>query len=100
MGEILTGVTEDDPFAPVHEKRIATLKSPGFFLDGPGGTGKTVFMRIIQCLLTLRSRKVISVATSAVAASLVDNGRRAVPYSRYQFRAILIMHAVYPLTLR
>ena len=34
-------------------------------------------MRTIQSLLTLRSREVISVATSAVAASVLDNGRRA-----------------------
>ncbi len=77
MGEILTGVTEDDPFAPVHEKRIATLKSPGFFLDAPGGTGKTFFMCTIQSLLTLRSRKVISVAKSAVAAPLLDSSQMA-----------------------
>ena len=78
VGEILPGVTADDPFAPVGEgKRIKPWKSCSFFLDAPGGTGKTFTIRTIQSLLQLRDRKVISVATSAVAASLLEKGRTA-----------------------
>ncbi len=78
VGEILHGVTADQPFAPVSEKKGSTeRKSSGTFLDAPGGTGKTFVMRTIQSFLKLRGQKVISTATSAVAASLLERGRTA-----------------------
>ena len=40
VGEILTGVTAEDPFAPARENCTAARKSRGFFFDAPGGTGK------------------------------------------------------------
>ena len=48
-----------------------------YFLDAPGGTGKTFTIRAIQALLQLRNRTVLPVATSAVAASLLPGGRTA-----------------------
>ena len=78
MGEILPGVTADQPFAPVPEKKGSTgRKSYGYFLNVPGETGKTFFMWTIYSFLELRGRSVISTATSAVAASFLKRGRTA-----------------------
>ena len=48
-----------------------------FFVDGPGGTGKTYLYRAL--LATIRSHKKIAVATttSGVAASIMPGGRTA-----------------------
>ena len=48
-----------------------------FFVDGPGGTGKTYLCRAL--LATIRSQKKIAVATarSGVAASIMPGGRTA-----------------------
>ncbi|CDF37706.1 ATP dependant DNA helicase PIF1 [Chondrus crispus] len=48
-----------------------------FFLDAPGGTGKTFVLSAIQDFLRSRPKQVIAVATSAVAAVLLDGGRTA-----------------------
>ncbi|CDF36294.1 unnamed protein product [Chondrus crispus] len=48
-----------------------------FFLDAPGGTGKTFVLSAIQDFLRTRRKQVIAVATSAVAAALLDGGRTA-----------------------
>ncbi len=80
VGEILPGVNADHPFAPVSEMGDSIRrKSRCFFLDAPGGTGKTFIMRTIQSLLELRGRFEISSATSAVPASLLERGRTAHP---------------------
>jgi hypothetical protein len=53
-----------------------------FFVDGPGGTGKTYLYRVL--LVTLRSQGKIAVATatSGVAASIMAGGRTA--HSRFK----------------
>ena len=48
-----------------------------FFLDAPGGTGKTFVINAIQTFLELQGKTVQTVATSAVAALLLRNGRTA-----------------------
>ncbi|CDF35670.1 partial DNA helicase [Chondrus crispus] len=48
-----------------------------FFLDAPGGTGKTFVLSAIQDFLRTRRKQVIAVATSAVAAVLLDGGGTA-----------------------
>ncbi|CDF37506.1 partial DNA helicase [Chondrus crispus] len=48
-----------------------------FFLDAPGGTGKTFVLSAIQDFLRTRRKQVIAFATSAVAAVLLDGGRTA-----------------------
>ena len=76
--EILPGVTDKDPFSPVQALNTFKGKSAkAYFLDAPGGTGKTFTIRAIQALLQLRNRTVLPVATSAVAASLLPGGRTA-----------------------
>ena len=48
-----------------------------FLLDAPGGTGKNFVLSAIQDFLRARRQHVIAVATSAVAAVLLDGGRTA-----------------------
>ena len=62
--------------------RIHNNKSGVFFLDGPGGTGKTFLYRAL--LATIRSTKNIALATatSGVAASILPGGRTA--HSRFK----------------
>ncbi|CDF33944.1 ATP dependant DNA helicase PIF1 [Chondrus crispus] len=58
------------PSMPTQSRRL-------FFLDASGGTGKTFVLSTIQDFLRSRRKKVIAVATSAVAAVLLDGGRTA-----------------------
>ena len=53
-----------------------------FFVDGPGGTGKTYLYRAL--LANVRSRGMIGLATatSGVAASILPGGRTA--HSRFE----------------
>ncbi|XP_027076324.1 uncharacterized protein [Coffea arabica] len=61
---------------------VLSSGSKSFFVDGPGGTGKTFLYRSI--LATLRSRGLIAiaVASSGVAASILPGGRTA--HSRFK----------------
>ena len=51
--------------------------SKTYFLDDPGGTGKTLSIWFIESILKFRGQNVIAVATSAVPTSLLDRGRAA-----------------------
>jgi ATP-dependent DNA helicase PIF1 len=60
-----------------------------FFVDGPGGTGKTFLYR---CLIaTIRSEGLIAVATatSGIAASIMSGGHTT-RYSRSQLRSVMV----------
>lgn len=61
---------------------VVNKKPKSFFIDGPGGTGKTFLYRAI--LATVRSQKLIALATasSGVAASILPNGKTA--HSRFK----------------
>ncbi|XP_059288087.1 uncharacterized protein LOC132041391 [Lycium ferocissimum] len=62
--------------------RIFSEKPGAFFIDGPGGTGKTFLYRAL--LATVRSKGFIALATatSGVAASILPGGRTA--HSRFK----------------
>ncbi|KAL3844193.1 hypothetical protein ACJIZ3_001596 [Penstemon smallii] len=53
-----------------------------FFLDGPGGTGKTFLYRALLAYVRSRGGIALPVATSGVAASLLPGGRTA--HSRFK----------------
>ncbi|XP_075074795.1 uncharacterized protein LOC142162349 [Nicotiana tabacum] len=57
--------------------RIFSNKSGAFFIDGPGGTGKTFLYRSL--LVTIRSKGFVALATSTsgVAAFILPGGRTA-----------------------
>ncbi|XP_027156938.1 ATP-dependent DNA helicase PIF7-like [Coffea eugenioides] len=52
-----------------------------FFIDGPGGTGKTFLYRSLLATLRSQGHIAIAVATSGVAASILPGGRTA--HSRF-----------------
>ena len=57
-------------------------KSQSFFIDGPGGTGKTFLYRSLLATLRSKGYVAIAVATSGVAASILPGGRTA--HSRFK----------------
>ncbi|KAL3365048.1 hypothetical protein AABB24_010277, partial [Solanum stoloniferum] len=63
-------------------ERIFSNKAGAFFIDGPGGTGKTFLYRAL--LATIRSMGYIALATttSGVAASILPGGRTT--HSRFK----------------
>ena len=56
---------------------VTTESGKLFFLDAPGGTGKTFLINLL--LATIRSRRnvAIAVASSGIAATLIDGGKTA-----------------------
>ena len=61
---------------------VSSSKGQAFFVDGPGGTGKTFLYRALLASLRSQGYVAIAVATSGVAASLLPGGRTA--YSRFK----------------
>ncbi|AQL03309.1 hypothetical protein ZEAMMB73_Zm00001d045848 [Zea mays] len=53
-----------------------------FFVDGPGGTGKTYLYRVLLATLRGQGKIVVATATSGVAASIMPGGRTA--HSRFK----------------
>ncbi|XP_057778382.1 uncharacterized protein LOC130997139 [Salvia miltiorrhiza] len=53
-----------------------------FFIDGPGGTGKTFLYRALLAHLRLRKHIALATATSGVAAGIMPGGRTA--HSRFK----------------
>ena len=77
VSAVLPVVTGTEPFQPVMSSHLMKKGGKVFFLEAPGSTGKTFLIQTIQKLLIYRERKVIAVATSPVAASLLYKGRTA-----------------------
>ena len=48
-----------------------------FFLDGPGGTGKTFVQNTVMGSLRSQQKIVLAVASSGIAATLLDGGQTA-----------------------
>ncbi|PWZ25377.1 ATP-dependent DNA helicase PIF1 [Zea mays] len=53
-----------------------------FFVDGPGGTGKTYLYRVLLATLRSQNKIVVATTTSGVAASIMPGGRTA--HSRFK----------------
>lgn len=52
------------------------------FLNGPGGTGKTMLQNTVMTKLRSQQRVVLAVASSSIAATLLEDGRTA--HSRFK----------------
>ncbi|XP_027171705.1 ATP-dependent DNA helicase PIF1-like [Coffea eugenioides] len=61
---------------------ISSSAGQSFFIDGPGGTGKTFLYRSLLATLRSQGHIAIAVATSGVAASVLPGGRTA--HSRFK----------------
>ncbi|PWZ05548.1 ATP-dependent DNA helicase PIF1 [Zea mays] len=53
-----------------------------FFVDGPGGTGKTYLYRVLLATLRNQGKIAVATATSGIAASIMPGGRTA--HSRFK----------------
>jgi ATP-dependent DNA helicase PIF1 len=53
-----------------------------FFVDGPGGTGKTYLYRVLLATLHTQGKIAVATATSGVAASIMSGGRTT--HSRFK----------------
>ena len=60
---------------------LSTIKGK-FFLDGPGGTGKTYLYRALLARIRSMDRIAIATATFGIAASIMPGGRTA--HSRFK----------------
>uniref|UniRef100_A0A8D9B6G9 ATP-dependent DNA helicase n=1 Tax=Cacopsylla melanoneura TaxID=428564 RepID=A0A8D9B6G9_9HEMI len=64
----------------VYETVLESVKSPVgnlFFLDAPGGTGKTFLINLLLATVRKEGNIAIAVASSGIAATLMDGGRTA-----------------------
>jgi hypothetical protein len=63
----------------IYEQVLEKIKNPQsknklFFIDGPGGTGKTFLYNTILAKVRSEGKIALAVATSGIAASLLDGG--------------------------
>ncbi|KEH27960.1 PIF1-like helicase [Medicago truncatula] len=64
---------------------IKHKKSVVFFVDGPGGTGKTFLYRAIMAVLRSRGDIILATASSGIAVTLLAGGRTAHSQFRIPF---------------
>ena len=69
-----------------------TSKANAYFIDGPGGTGKTFVYRCLISLCMLHNFEVISVAWTGIAAMLLPKGRTV--HSRFKLPLNLHEHSI------
>ena len=67
-----------DNLHPTELCRCSTL----FFLDGPGGTGKTFLQNILLAHVRKQGKVALAVASTGIAATLLEGGRTA--HSRFK----------------
>ncbi|KAL4559204.1 hypothetical protein LXL04_031338 [Taraxacum kok-saghyz] len=63
-------------------ERVHSNQSGAFFIDGPGGTGKTFLYRALLAKIRSEGHIALATATSGIAASLLPGGRTA--HSRFK----------------
>ncbi len=61
----------------VYDNVMADVNRPAFFVDGLGGTGKTFLYSCLLSTVRAQGRVAIAVASSGIAALLLDGGRTA-----------------------
>ncbi|KAG5596940.1 hypothetical protein H5410_038172 [Solanum commersonii] len=63
-------------------ERVYSKKSGAFFIDGPGGTGKTFLYRALLAAIRTKGCIALATASSGVAASILPGGRTT--HSRFK----------------
>ncbi len=66
----------------VYDNVMAAVNHSAFFVDGLGGTGKTFLYSCLLSTVRAQGRVAIAVASSGIAALLLDGGRTA--HSRFK----------------
>jgi len=59
----------------VYDNVMVVVDHRAFFVDGPGGTGKTFFYSCLLSTVRAQGRVAVAVASSGIAALLLDEGR-------------------------
>ena len=59
---------------------VDTSNGRVFFVDGPGGTGKTYLYKALLVVLCSQDKIAVATATSGVAASIMPGGRTATDF--------------------
>jgi hypothetical protein len=67
--------------------KVDTKQDGLFFVDGPGGTGKTFLYRALLGTVRCQNKIAVATATSGVAASIMSGGRTA--HSRFKIPVTL-----------
>ena len=66
-----------------------------FFIDGPGGTGKTYMYNYVIKEARARSFTVSTSSWTGIAATLLDGGgRRAIVFSSCQYLLTMVLHVM------
>jgi len=61
----------------IYQKNVSSKKGQLFFVNGPGGTGKTFLYNTILAKKRAEGKIALAVATSGIAANLLDGGKTA-----------------------
>lgn len=85
INELTEKVNKEKPQLNIDQKKVydKALKSVDlkegkmFFLDAPGGTGKTFLINLILAEIRMKGKVAIAVASSGFAATLLPGGRTA-----------------------
>lgn len=78
-------IQKNEPLLTIEQKNIydqimlavAAEKGGFFFLDAPGGTGKTFLISLILAKIRSQQKIALAIASSGIAATLIDGGRTA-----------------------
>jgi hypothetical protein len=70
----------DDPTSFLHNTRL-------FFIDGPGGTGKTLVENLLLAYTRLKHKIALAVASSGIASVLLTGGRTS--HSRFKIPLLI-----------
>ncbi|XP_044592014.1 ATP-dependent DNA helicase RRM3-like [Cotesia glomerata] len=84
-GNLATIITNSEPLLTAEQKiiydrimlAVAAEQGGIFFLDAPGGTGKTFLISLILAKIRSQQKIALVVASSGIAATLLDGGRTA-----------------------
>ncbi|CAB3227232.1 unnamed protein product [Arctia plantaginis] len=84
-GSLATIIMNSEPLLTAEQKiiydrimlAVAAEQGGFFFLDAPGGTGKTFLISLILAKIRSQQKIALAVASSGIAATLLDGGRTA-----------------------
>ncbi|XP_039483119.1 uncharacterized protein LOC120446291 isoform X2 [Drosophila santomea] len=84
-GSLATIIMNSEPLLTAEQKiihdrimlAVAAEQDGFFFLDAPGGTGKTFLISLILAKIRSQQKIALAVASSGIAATLLDGGRTA-----------------------
>lgn len=85
QSRLLQVIDQDEPRLNIDQKKVFTAllssidKNEGklFFLDAPGGTGKTFLINLLLAKVRSTGKIALAVASSGIAATLLEGGRTA-----------------------